>query len=361
MNKSITGSGSIDRYISAFHYETKILLKKLREVIRKAAPEAEETISYAMPTFTMEGNLVHFAAYKNHIGFYPAPSGITAFKKDLSIYKSSKGAVQFPLDKPLPLNLISRIVKFRVNENLEKAKKKKLIKSKAKNNLRTCSKGHKYYKSSDCRPVCEKELKPNEGFLSMLSAPARRALENKGITTLNKLSGYSEEEILKLHGMGPGSIPKLRGALKKLNLSFRKSSLVVAEKSSDKESVNKHIAKLDPQTAEIVQAIRKIFLNSHKEIAERIKWNNPSFYFTGEMKPFDPKEYKREIAVFNLYKGRIMLVFPSGARVKDTSGLLEGDYKDGRRILIIKNHDDFKTKEKNLHKVIKEWIRTIDK
>ncbi len=133
-----------------------------------------------------------------------------------------------------------------------------------------------------------------------------------------------------------------------------------AKKLSDKESVNEHIAKLDPETGKIVEAVRQIFLKADKNIGEHIKWNNPCFYFTGEMKPFDPKEYKREIAVFNLFKGRIMLVFPSGAKVHDASGLLEGDYKDGRRILIIKDIDDLKDKEKSLRKVIKEWIRLAD-
>jgi uncharacterized protein YdhG (YjbR/CyaY superfamily) len=92
--------------------------------IRKVAPEAEEAISYQMPTFRLAGkNLVHFAAFKNHIGFYPVPTGIAAFKKELAAYKTSKGAVQFPLDQPLPLKLIARMVKFRVKENLAKAKK----------------------------------------------------------------------------------------------------------------------------------------------------------------------------------------------------------------------------------------------
>jgi len=110
-----------------------------------------------------------------------------------------------------------------------------------------------------------------------------------------------------------------------------------------------------------VESVRQIFLKADKFINERIKWNNPSFYYTGEMKTFDLKEYKREIAVFNLYKGRIMLVFPSGAKVYDASGLFEADYKDGRRILIIKDMDDLKIKEKLLGKVIKEWIKLVDK
>ena len=134
-----------------------------------------------------------------------------------------------------------------------------------------------------------------------------------------------------------------------------------AIKLPDQEQVTEHIQKLDPALGKIVETIRQIILSTDKEIGERIKWNNPSFYYTGEMKPFDPKEYKREIIVFNLYKGRIMLVFPSGAKVNDTSGLLEGNYKDGRRITIFKDMKDVKSKEKVLQAVIKEWLKWVDK
>jgi hypothetical protein len=130
---------------------------------------------------------------------------------------------------------------------------------------------------------------------------------------------------------------------------------------SDQEQVTQHIKKLEPGLGKIVEVIRQIILSTDKEIGERIKWNNPSFYYTGEMKPFDPKEYKREIAVFNLFKGRIMLVFPSGAKVNDTSGLLEGDYKDGRRIVIFKDLKDVKAKEKALRQVITTWLMLVDK
>ena len=116
---------NIDEYIAAYPGEIQKLLHEIRATIRKAAPEAEERISYAMPTFTLNGNLVHFAAYKNHIGFYPVPSGIDAFKEELSDYKGAKGSVQFPIDKPMPLQLIADIVKYRVQENLEKGKKKR--------------------------------------------------------------------------------------------------------------------------------------------------------------------------------------------------------------------------------------------
>ena len=130
---------------------------------------------------------------------------------------------------------------------------------------------------------------------------------------------------------------------------------------TDSEQVTEHIKKLDKSIATTVEALRQIILNSDKEIGERIKWNNPSFYYTGEMNPFDPKEYKREIIVFNLFKNRIMLVFPSGAKINDSSGLLEGDYKDGRRITVFRDLNDVKDKEKKLQTVIKSWLKLVDK
>lgn len=132
-------------------------------------------------------------------------------------------------------------------------------------------------------------------------------------------------------------------------------------KLSDSEQVSEHIKKLDPAIRDTVQTLRKIILSTDKEIGERIKWNNPSFYYTGEMKPFDPKEYKREIIVFNLFKNRIMLVFPSGAKTNDKSGLLQGEYKDGRRIAIFKDIKDVKAKTAVLQTVIKEWLKLVNK
>jgi uncharacterized protein YdhG (YjbR/CyaY superfamily) len=117
-------SKNIDEYLVRFPKEVRQLLKKMRLTIKKAAPKAMEKISYGIPTFTLNGNLVHFAGYKNHIGFYPTPSGITAFKKELSAYKGAKGSVQFPVNEPLPLTLVSRIVKFRVKESLKPKNKK---------------------------------------------------------------------------------------------------------------------------------------------------------------------------------------------------------------------------------------------
>jgi uncharacterized protein YdhG (YjbR/CyaY superfamily) len=124
MESKPAGYVSIGEYIATFPKDIQKILEELRATIKAAAPDAKEKISYQIPTFDLEGNLVHFAAYKNHIGFYPTPSGILAFKNELSIYESAKGSVQFPLDKPLPLKLISRIVKFRVAENLKKAELK---------------------------------------------------------------------------------------------------------------------------------------------------------------------------------------------------------------------------------------------
>lgn len=132
-------------------------------------------------------------------------------------------------------------------------------------------------------------------------------------------------------------------------------------KLSDKEQIDLHISKLDPEIARCVSYLREFILNTDKEIGERIKWNNPSFYYTGEMKDFDPKEYKRELIVFNLFKGKIMLVFPSGAKVNDTSGLLTGDYADGRRIVTFEDLEDIKAKEKNLQKIILTWLSLVEK
>ena len=111
---------TIDEYIKTFPTEIQNILDKMRQTIRKAAPEAIEAISYQFPNFKLKGNnLVHFAAFKNHIGFCPTPSGIAAFKKELAQYKWSKGSIQFPLDKAIPLDLVKKIVIFRVKENLK--------------------------------------------------------------------------------------------------------------------------------------------------------------------------------------------------------------------------------------------------
>ena len=172
----------VDEYIQTFPKEIQNILHQVRQTIKNAAPSSEESISYAMPAYKLNGKpLVYFAGYENHIGLYATPSGHKAFEKELSKYKQGKGSVQFPLNEPMPLDLITRIVKFRAKGNAEKEKK----------------------------------------FLSSLSAPARRALENKGIKTLQQLSKYTEAEIMKFQGIGKTAIPILQQALKEKKLDFK--------------------------------------------------------------------------------------------------------------------------------------------
>ena len=121
MRTDPTAPMNIDDYISGFPRDIQTILDKIRSTIKKAAPDAEETISYQMPTFTLKGNLVHFAAFNEHIGFYPTPTGTKTFQKELAVYRGGKGSVRFPLDKPIPFALIGQIVKFRVKENLARA------------------------------------------------------------------------------------------------------------------------------------------------------------------------------------------------------------------------------------------------
>lgn len=257
---------TVDAYLAAQPREVRTILEKLRKTIKAAAPNAEEVISYGMPAYKENGMLVYFAANKKHTGLYPTGSGIAAFKGELSPYKFSKGAIQFPYDKALPLGLVSRIVKYKLKENLSKLRDKK------------------------------------------------------------KVGGLLVSSVLQ----------------------------------SDSKGVLGHIKELEPELGKIVLRIRKTFLACDPSIGERIKWNNPSFFYTGSMKPFDPKEYKREIAVFNLFKGRIMLVFPTGAKVKDSSGILEGAFKDGRRVVVFKNMADVKAKEEDLRQIIKKWLKLVN-
>ena len=113
---------NIDEYIATFPYDVQKILEEVRSTIQKAAPEATEAIKNAIPTFVLNGNLVHFAAFKNHIGFYPAPEGMEEFDRELTAYKKGKGSVQFPFDQPIPFDLIARITAFRVKQNSEKKK-----------------------------------------------------------------------------------------------------------------------------------------------------------------------------------------------------------------------------------------------
>jgi uncharacterized protein YdhG (YjbR/CyaY superfamily) len=170
---------SINQYLQGFPASTQKLLRQMRSTIHKAAPVATETMKYGIPTFYCHQNLVHFAAFKHHIGFYPTPSAITAFKTDLVRYKASKGAVQFPIDRPLPLALIRKIVRYRVAE---------------------------------------------ADPFSRLAAPAQRALADAGITSLKQLSQKAERQIAQLHGMGPGALNTLLAILRTNGLTFKRET-----------------------------------------------------------------------------------------------------------------------------------------
>ena len=138
MKTNPTAPTTIDEYIAGFPSDVQAILEKIRLTIRQAAPDAKETIKYQMPTFTLNGNLVYFAAFKNHIGFYPPVTGLAKFRKALSVYEGPKGSLIFPFNEPIPFDLISQIVKFRVKENLARAeaKKKQTLKETAQQSKR---------------------------------------------------------------------------------------------------------------------------------------------------------------------------------------------------------------------------------
>jgi hypothetical protein len=149
-----------------------------------------------MPTFKLNGNLVYFAAYKNHIGFYPTSTGITAFKQELAAYKHAKGSVQFPINQPIPYHLISQIVQYRVKENLNKKSNISTQKSNSKN---------------------------QNDFLSTIAKPARKALEEAGINTLQQLTQLSEKDLLQLHGISTNTLTKLKNTLTAKGLALFKN------------------------------------------------------------------------------------------------------------------------------------------
>jgi uncharacterized protein YdhG (YjbR/CyaY superfamily) len=124
MRANQTTPRNIDEYIAGFPPDVQKILERVRLTIRRAAPKAEEAIKYRIPAFTLKGNLVYFAAHKNHVGIYPVPKGTKEFQKEISDYKAGKGTIRFPLDRPIPLDLLGKIIKFRVKENLEKAEAK---------------------------------------------------------------------------------------------------------------------------------------------------------------------------------------------------------------------------------------------
>ncbi|MGG9961210.1 DUF1801 domain-containing protein [Ferruginibacter sp. SUN106] len=248
---------NVDVYIKQFPKDVQAALQQLRKTIKAAAPKAEELISYKMPGYKLHGMLVYFAGYKNHIGFYAAPTGHEAFKNELAVYKSGKGSVQFPLDKPLPLKLITQIVKFRAAQNLERIADKK---------------------------------------------PA------KVVVTKAKTA-----------------------------------------KLSDEDQVKDWIDKLDAASKKEIEAVRKIIKASSSKLAERIKWNAPSYY------------YKEDILTFGPYKThKLLLVFHHPAVVKIKSNLLEGNYKD-RRLVYFKDKAEAAKNKSEVSRIIKEIIKMIDK
>ncbi|MBS1747120.1 MAG: DUF1801 domain-containing protein [Bacteroidetes bacterium] len=175
----------VDSYIKNFPSATQKKLQQIRSIIKKSAPVAKEIISYQMPAYKLNQVLVYYAGYEKHIGFYPTSAGIEKFEKEFIGYKYSKGAVQLPLDKPLPVELIKKIVQYRLMDDKKSAGIK------------------------------------NNTFMDQLSAPLRRALNNHGIKTLKQLSGYTENDILKWHGIGKTSISKLQVLLKAAGLYFK--------------------------------------------------------------------------------------------------------------------------------------------
>lgn len=184
---------TIDDYIAGFPPDVQRILRKMRRTIRQAAPQAAEAIKYQMPTFVLNGNLVSFGVYQKHLGVYPVPLGTAKFRRDIAPYRSAKSTARFPLTEPIPFDLIGQLVKLRAQENLTRAAAKKR----------------------------QPSAKTSEGFLATLSAPARQALEHEGVTSVKQLARYSEAEILALHGVGPGSLPRLREALKSEKRDFR--------------------------------------------------------------------------------------------------------------------------------------------
>jgi len=185
---------NIDAYIEQFPADVQKQLQRLRRLVKKSAPKAEETISYGMPAFRQNRVLVYFAGYKNHIGFYPTGSGIKKFAKEIQGYVHSKGAVQFPIDAPLPADLIKSIVVFRVAEDNAVA---------------------------DLKKQKQQTIITDKNFAAGLSAPAQRALVYAGIKTIRQLAKWSEADLLKLHGLGPSAMPKIKSLLAERGLALK--------------------------------------------------------------------------------------------------------------------------------------------
>lgn len=213
-------------YIAAAPKEVRTKLLQLRTLIRSVAPEAEEKIAYGMPGYKLRGKpFAYFAAFKDHVSFFPASGTfLKAHAAALRKYKTGKGTVQFPLDEPLPLPLLRRLVRARMTDLVSAA-----VSSPRKGVRRTCSRGHVFYKSSDC-PVCPKcwsghyRAKGAGDLPATIGAPALRALLRAKITSLAALARRTEAEVAELHGMGPKALGLLKSAMRTKGRSFRKKS-----------------------------------------------------------------------------------------------------------------------------------------
>lgn len=212
---------TVAKYLDYWPAPQKKILKIVRDCIKKAAPGGEDVISYAMPAILFDGKRVWYAGWDHHYSIY-VPQVMAQYKDELKQYKTSKSAINFPWDEPVPIALITKIAKA-VMALPGKSAKVKAKSAQESKNKRICKNGHTFYKTSDCPtcPQCEKTKMAAKPFFVDLGAPARRALENAGITTVKKLASYSRKAILNLHGMGPSSIPKLQAVLKKENLTFK--------------------------------------------------------------------------------------------------------------------------------------------
>ncbi|MBX7094732.1 MAG: DUF1801 domain-containing protein [Flavobacteriales bacterium] len=206
--KEIKKSDPIRNYIDRHPEPAASMMIELDQLISKLIPDAERKLSYGMPAYRSSENLVYFAAFKHHIGFFPTSKPIEHFKEELSDYKTSKGTIQFPFGKKIPAALIRKIVLFRITTVKEK--------NKSTATIITCKKGHTYTKTSDCRtcPKCEAENKNTNCFVPGLSAPAWRALQAAGIKNKNELKKFGIARLNKLHGVGPQALKLVEEFLK---------------------------------------------------------------------------------------------------------------------------------------------------
>ena len=195
-------ASNIDGFIRCFPTSIQKKLDQIRKAVRKMAPQATEAISYGIPTFRLNGVLLHFSAYDTHIGFYPGPGAIDAFGEACKPYRTGKGTLQFSLTGPLPMGLIRDIIRYRIEQQKLKSKKKEIV----------CAKGHRFIRTSSCRacPKCADHTKKTDGYPKSLAAPARRALAAAGIRKPSDLNGWTMEDLSLLHGIGPNALAVLR-------------------------------------------------------------------------------------------------------------------------------------------------------